>query len=527
MRFSKLLSALALACWLLVLAGGGPAVAQTSTLLPNGKQQFLDANGDPLASGQVFMYVPSTTTFKNTWQDSGNSVLNTNPVVLDAAGEALIYGSGTYRQVLKDVFGNTIWDALTSGIAGPFPAWGGTSTGSGNAQEVVVSSFTLTAGSQIAWLAGFTNSAAMTLQVGSNVLSVYKETTAGPAALTGGEIVVGGVYQATYDSVLGVLHLMSPSLGTMASQNAASVAITGGTIAGTTISTSTIVLKQSAAPAPTAEGDIQWDTNLNQIAVGDGTATQKFTPGPVYGQLWGWGTSNAADTVNDITFAAGQATDSTNVTYITSASAITKRLDAAWAVGTNQGGLFSGAIANTTYFLCAIMRPDTGVVDAGFDTSSTCANKPANYTYYRRVGAVVRSGGTILQYFQNGDYFYWVVQTSDVATANPGTAAITSTLTVPIGIRVQAVLTAGLNDTDQSAASYMLVTALDQTDTAPGVTAVTVGGGYTPNGPTGDNSQISVRTNTSGQVRYRLSFSDGSLTARLQTVGWIDDRGQN
>ena len=85
-----------------------------ASLLPLAKQQFLDANGHPLGGGSVYMYVPATTTFKTTWQDSGQVTANTNPILLDSAGEALIYGNGDYRQVVKDALGNTIWDQLTS-----------------------------------------------------------------------------------------------------------------------------------------------------------------------------------------------------------------------------------------------------------------------------------------------------------------------------------------------------------------------------------------------------------------------------
>lgn len=82
-------------------------------LLPNGMQQFFDSSGNPLALGTVGMYVPNTLTFKDNWQDSGHSALNSDPIVLDAAGRCVIWGSGTYRQLLKDVNGNTIWDKLT------------------------------------------------------------------------------------------------------------------------------------------------------------------------------------------------------------------------------------------------------------------------------------------------------------------------------------------------------------------------------------------------------------------------------
>ena len=86
-----------------------------ASLLPNGKQTFYDSNGVPLVGGSVYFYIPSTSTPKNTWQDSGELVLNSTPVILDSLGSAVIYGSGVYRQLVKDSLGNTIWDQLTTG----------------------------------------------------------------------------------------------------------------------------------------------------------------------------------------------------------------------------------------------------------------------------------------------------------------------------------------------------------------------------------------------------------------------------
>lgn len=81
-------------------------------LLQNGKQAFTDANSRPLSGGRVFFYAPGTQTLRDTWQDAGLTVLNTNPVILDARGEASIYGNGDYRQVLRDASGVLIWDQL-------------------------------------------------------------------------------------------------------------------------------------------------------------------------------------------------------------------------------------------------------------------------------------------------------------------------------------------------------------------------------------------------------------------------------
>lgn len=111
------------------------ALGQTATLLPNAKQQFFTPQGIPAASGTVDMYIPSTTTRKTTWKSStettGNQ--NTNPVLLDAGGFAVIYGDGQYRQVVKDADGNTIWDAITAST-GSGGGGGGTTpaTGDGN-----------------------------------------------------------------------------------------------------------------------------------------------------------------------------------------------------------------------------------------------------------------------------------------------------------------------------------------------------------------------------------------------------------
>lgn len=103
------------------------ALSQTATILPNGMTQYTDASGRPLANGKVYYYIPSTSTFKTTWQDADRSKSNTNPVQLDAAGRALIYGYGTYRQVVHNSLGVPQWDQLTASTGGS--SGGGTSVG--------------------------------------------------------------------------------------------------------------------------------------------------------------------------------------------------------------------------------------------------------------------------------------------------------------------------------------------------------------------------------------------------------------
>ncbi len=116
---------------LCIIANTHFAYGQTASILPPAKTVFLDQNGKPLTSGTVDFYIPSTSTRKTTWQDAAETIPNSNPVVLDAAGRGLILGSGTYRQVVKDRLGNLIWDQVTSSTG----SGGGTSptaTGDGD-----------------------------------------------------------------------------------------------------------------------------------------------------------------------------------------------------------------------------------------------------------------------------------------------------------------------------------------------------------------------------------------------------------
>ena len=105
--------------------------AQTASLLPNGEQQFFDANGHPLSAGSVTFYVPNTSTLATTWKDPLQATPNTNPVLLDAGGRAIIYGNGQYTEQVNDRFGNLIWSQLTNST-GTGGSGGGGTVGDGN-----------------------------------------------------------------------------------------------------------------------------------------------------------------------------------------------------------------------------------------------------------------------------------------------------------------------------------------------------------------------------------------------------------
>lgn len=484
-----------------------------ATILPNAKQQFIDANGSPLAGGSVYFFTPGTTSPKTTWQDSGGTILNTNPVTLDASGEAIIYGVGIYRQVVYDSAGNLIWDQLTADTSVGGLAWGGTSTGAANAQVIAASSFSQQDGQQISFIAGFSNTGPATVAPGGGTgIPVLLDGTSGPVPLSGGEIVAANEITLVYEQARGAFHLVNPAFGL----------ISGATISGSTILNSDITLLQASDPAPTGEGDIQWSTLFGHIKVGHNGGTDRFLSGPAPGALTGCTiANNASDSTNDIDFGAGIATDSTNAFYLI-AAALTKRLDATWAVGTNQGGLFSGSIANAVYHCFIIMRPDTGVVDAGFSTSVTASDRPAAYTYFRRIGTVIRRSAALVGFTQNGNTFILNTPINSIDATNPGTSAVTATLiNVPTGIQVMAILMQGANYNASTQTWHVLVSSLSSSDVAPTylINTITVD----------DNSQVSsivsVLTDTSGRVRYRLDFSSANEEFYLTTLGWTDNRG--
>lgn len=63
----------------------------TALLSPNAKQQFFDNAGNPAAGFKLYTYAAGTTNPQATYQDRAGTSANTNPIILDARGEAIIY----------------------------------------------------------------------------------------------------------------------------------------------------------------------------------------------------------------------------------------------------------------------------------------------------------------------------------------------------------------------------------------------------------------------------------------------------
>ena len=83
--------------------------------------QYLDDAGDPLVNGKVYFYESGTTTLKTTYSDVNQSIPNTNPVILTAAGrqpniffdgvaKAILTSNSDVQILVRDPVGETATD---------------------------------------------------------------------------------------------------------------------------------------------------------------------------------------------------------------------------------------------------------------------------------------------------------------------------------------------------------------------------------------------------------------------------------
>lgn len=85
----------------------------TGELAPPPIFQAFAPNGTFLVGGQLFSYAGSTSTPQATFTDSTLGTANTNPVILNAYGQAAVWFDPalTYKLVLRDAAGNLLWTA--------------------------------------------------------------------------------------------------------------------------------------------------------------------------------------------------------------------------------------------------------------------------------------------------------------------------------------------------------------------------------------------------------------------------------
>jgi hypothetical protein len=235
--------------------------------------------------------------------------------------------------------------------------------------------------------------------------------------------------------------------------------------------------------------------------------------------------NNAGDVTNDIDIAAGEAMDATSVRLLQLA-AFTKQSDVAWAVGTGNGGLDTGAVGNSDYYMWLICRIDTFVVDVLFSLSSTAPTMPANYTLKRLIGWFKRVGGTIVLFHTyetegGGLEMNWDAPTLDINLANTlTTARRTDAVKVPLNFSTLAIIHAVINDA--TGTQFAHICCPDQTDAAPSLTAaplLNVGPADPSVANTDAAARLEIRTSAAGLIAARGSIATVDLYA-VSTQGF-------
>ena len=354
---------------------------------------------------------------------------------------------------------------------------------------------------------------------GTNITSPTKPVANIPFAVAGG---TGDVITATFTPAFTSL---SDATGILVEMSAANTVVAptiniDGLGAISIVKYTNTALLAGDIPGANFYAFLSYDASLNKFVLNNPSPkpaiTGNFPQGYIYGCIL---SNNVSDPTNDIDISTGTLKDSANTLHMVVASAIGKRIDAAWTQGgtpgTTVGGFPTGiALTNNTWYRMFIIGKADGTVDAGFDTSSTATNlltDAVGFTYYQQVGWVRRGVGANLLFFQNGDDFTWDVPSVDVNAASGSAAGVDVTLLCPPGTlaRFQSGVYSG------SALQYIIFTETRQTNTAPGAAQ------YDMVAHENDYAQASEfvrRLDSSSQLRER---STGVSTGySIFTKGW-------
>ncbi len=286
-----------------------------------------------------------------------------------------------------------------------------------------------------------------------------------------------------------------------------------GVATATTLNKVTLTQPASAATLTIADGKT---LSASQSAVFQGAAGATMDlPALVSSNLQGLLTAFVSTT--SFSVGVGSIGDSTFVNIMTLLATTTKTTSA-WAVGSAQGGLDTGAIgANTWYAVYLIKRVDTNVVDVIYSTNASTPSLPANYTLLRRIAWVRTNGSSqFTSWSQIGRQFIWSAKVSELAGVTPASAnRILTTVTTPINVEgiFSLQFTAGAN------LHYIDAGWTAVTDVAASATNFVLA---TTTAITNESGVFRFQVDASRQIYYRVDTATGA-TVTLLTDGWIDN----
>lgn len=228
--------------------------------------------------------------------------------------------------------------------------------------------------------------------------------------------------------------------------------------------------------------------------------------------------NNGTDAASDIDFGVGVAFCGDRI--VRNTSTITKQLDANWASGNNQGGLFSGSKANSTWYHCFVMRNLTsGAVDFGFDTSVSGANKPFGWEARLIWSVKTDSSSNIIPFAQRGDRCVWVNQFADVITEYCPAATQLYTLSTPLGLNCDAVVAVSFFTTDTA---YLYIANGDAEPTPDYL----IGRIDAQGGNVSPITEKNLTTNTASQIKVSANVDAADCYLVISVKSFLHSRGR-
>lgn len=406
------------------------------------------------------------------------------------------------------------------------PNW----TAAGGTADALTATFTPALASlsdgQLCFVRAASANATTTPTFSPNGLTARTITKLGGAALAAGDIAgANAELILRYNLANTRWELLNPATTTIAPGSVGTAAIVNSAVTYAKLQNETAsTLLGNPTGGAAAPSEITLGANMSIVA---GALVSSTNPALIPGYLSGL-TGSTAGGSGTMAIAAGAANDTAHGGIMVLASAISKTT-ASWAVGSANGGLDTGAIAaNTWYHFYEIERPDTGVVDVAFSVSAsaptTGGSIPAAYTLSRRIFSWKTDGSSHwIAATQTADQFIWTSAVIDMNGVTLTASRVSTTLTVPTGIVVNALFRSFLSSSTGAASIF---TSLQEADVAPttGVANAAVGPADLVVSNGNEAGSFARLTNTSAQIGVRSNTTTGILST--YTYGWIDTRGK-
>jgi|GEM_PF-1919352 len=238
--------------------------------------------------------------------------------------------------------------------------------------------------------------------------------------------------------------------------------------------------------------------------------------------------NNATDANNDIDFSAGNFQFSDGSGQAVATATMTKRLDATWSAGTNQGGLLNGIAVpkaiNSTYHCYAIYNPTNNITDFAFllGVSGTAPDPtsvlPSGYTKFKLICSILTDASGNIRtgkytFFNGGYEFTYNNKVADATLVSLTTTKTPLTISCPAGVRVKGsfnVLCDGIVNAKDSISLFEGGTSIENAKTSGGTLLAGANSAF--------GGTLPCYTNLSRQIEWKTD--NYTLSTYLWTFGF-------